>query len=119
MALPLPPSGSVYDYTFDKPTSSWRHWMDTVEVLPLSTDLQFNQIVVTTIDTVRYTWLLQLLVTHGRNVLFTGATGTGKTVYVKEQIEVLDRATYQNVQTAFSAQTNANQVQPTSNPAAI
>lgn len=40
-----------------------------------------------------------------------GATGTGKTVYIKSQINELNTATYQNIQTAFSAQTSANQIQ--------
>ena len=40
-----------------------------------------------------------------------GATGTGKTVYVKSQLDALNTATYQNIQTAFSAQTSANQIQ--------
>ena len=39
------------------------------------------------------------------------APGTGKTVYVQAGLELLDKASYQNIQTAFSAQTNANQVQ--------
>ena len=43
--------------------------------------------------------------------LIAGATGTGKTVYVKSQIDALNTATYQNIQTAFSAQTSANQIQ--------
>ena len=38
-------------------------------------------------------------------------SGTGKTVYVQSGLEGLDKAVYQNIQTAFSAQTNANQVQ--------
>ena len=37
--------------------------------------------------------------------------GTGKTVYIQSGLENLDKAVYQNIQTAFSAQTNANQVQ--------
>lgn len=37
--------------------------------------------------------------------------GTGKTVYVKAALEALDKAVYGSIQTAFSAQTNANMVQ--------
>lgn len=32
-------------------------------------------------------------------------------MYVKSQIDALNTATYQNIQTAFSAQTSANQIQ--------
>ena len=44
-------------------------------------------------------------------VCATGATGTGKTVYMTSQINSLDTGVYQNIQTAFSAQTGANQIQ--------
>ncbi len=43
--------------------------------------------------------------------VIAGATGTGKTVYMTSQINALDSSVYQNIQTAFSAQTSANQIQ--------
>ena len=52
-----------------------------------------------------------MLVRHGKQVMFVGPTGTGKTVYIKKEIDNLERTLYNNIQTAFSAQTNANQVQ--------
>ena len=50
-------------------------------------------------------------VSQAAAVSAAGATGTGKTVYMTSQINALDTATYQNIQTAFSAQTSANQIQ--------
>jgi hypothetical protein len=38
-------------------------------------------------------------------------TGTGKTVYVKDVLEGLDKTSYSTIQTAFSARTSANQTQ--------
>ncbi len=102
----------MYDYLWDKSRAVWRHWMDGDggdAAVPESAS--FNEIIVPTVDTVRYTHLLNLLVTHGRHVLFAGPTGTGKTVYVKAAIEALDKAAYANLQTAFSAQTSANMIQ--------
>jgi hypothetical protein len=54
---------------------------------------------------------MTLLLRAGRHVLFAGATGTGKTAYVKAALEGLDRAAFTNQQTAFSAQTSANMIQ--------
>jgi hypothetical protein len=45
------------------------------------------------------------------HTVIAGATGTGKTVYMTSQINALDSSVYQNIQTAFSAQTSANQIQ--------
>ncbi len=41
-------------------------------------------------------------------------TGTGKTVYVKDVLESLDKGRYSTIQTAFSARTSANQTQVSS-----
>ncbi|MEW5317509.1 MAG: hypothetical protein WDW38_008798 [Sanguina aurantia] len=111
LSLNIPKEGSVYDYVFDKVKANWKPWMETVNVGDVPESALFNEIIITTIDTVRYSFLLQLLVTHGRHIMFTGPTGTGKTVYVKAALEALDKAVYGSIQTAFSAQTNANMVQ--------
>ncbi|KAL0050690.1 hypothetical protein WJX82_005287 [Trebouxia sp. C0006] len=107
----LPVDGSVHDYMFDQESCDWVHWMKTVPSQELPPTLAFHEIIVQTIDTVRYSYLMRLLITHGHHTLFTGATGTGKTVYMTSQINALDSSVYQNIQTAFSAQTSANQIQ--------
>ena len=103
--------GTVYDLHFDKEAFQWRNWLKTVDVAPVSEKLEFQNIVVTTIDTIRYRFLFDLLVTHGKHVLFGGPTGTGKTVYIKQALDEQDKSKFQNVQSSFSAQTSANQIQ--------
>lgn len=102
--------GTLYEYTFDKPSCKWKKWMDTVVVSPIPESTAFHEIIVPTIDTVRYMSLMNLLVTHQVHVLIAGPTGTGKTIYIKEMISNLDKNLFGSIQTAFSAQTNANQV---------
>ena len=103
--------GTVYDLHFDKEAFQWRNWLKAVDVAPVSEKLEFQNIVVTTIDTIRYRFLFDLLVTHGKHVLFGGPTGTGKTVYIKQALDEQDKSKFQNVQSSFSAQTSANQIQ--------
>ena len=65
--------GSVHDYMFDQEACDWVHWMKTVPTQELPPTLSFNEIIVQTIDTVRYSYLMRLLITHGHHTLFTGS----------------------------------------------
>ncbi len=64
--------GSVHDYMFDQESCDWVHWMKTVPAQELPPTLAFHEIIVQTIDTVRYSYLMRLLITHGHHTLFTG-----------------------------------------------
>lgn len=62
-------------------------------------------------DTVRYSYLLQALVTHHMHTLFVGPTGTGKTVYIKAALQEKLPDTFMHMNMTFSAQTSANMTQ--------
>lgn len=68
--------GSVYDYLFDQQSCDWVHWMQSVPSQELMPSLSFNEIIVQTIDTVRYSHLMRLLITHNHHNLFTGMTAS-------------------------------------------
>ena len=78
--LPAASEGSVYDLHFDKEMGRWKNWLKvaTVDTSPVHERTAFLDIVVTTIDTVRYRFLFDLLVDHGKHVLFAGPTGRGR-----------------------------------------
>lgn len=82
--VPYPEEGSVYDYQFVKEgLGEWIPWTKSIDDAPaIPKDASFNSIIIPTVDTVRYTYLMDLLVKHEKPTLFVGPTGTGKSVYI-------------------------------------
>ncbi|KAF3425902.1 hypothetical protein E2986_08048 [Frieseomelitta varia] len=104
----------VYDYKYIKEgRGKWRPWAEDLQAVPaIPKDLPVNQIIVPTIETVRYFHLLKLLIRHHKPVLLVGPTGTGKSVYVMEfLLKRNDPDIFKPLFVIFSAQTTANQTQ--------
>jgi len=89
---PIPSDGHIYDYELVKEgLGQWVKWSESLKhVSPIPRDALYSEIIVPTIDTIRYTRLMQLLVTHQKACLFVGPTGTGKSVYITVRLNFLD-----------------------------
>jgi dynein heavy chain, axonemal len=64
LAKAFPEHHTVYDWYFSTAGGKWQPWMDSVKGQKLPTDAQYSSIIVSTVDVVRYTYLIQLLVAN-------------------------------------------------------
>ncbi|XP_072136530.1 dynein axonemal heavy chain 12 isoform X2 [Mobula birostris] len=111
---PFEEKGLVYDYMYEfKARGRWVHWNEAIRNINLgNAKTKVQDIIVPTMDTVRYTYLLDLCITHGKPLLFVGHTGTGKSLYVQDKLmNNLDKDVYVPFFINFSARTSANQIQ--------
>ncbi|KAK9511585.1 hypothetical protein O3M35_000215 [Rhynocoris fuscipes] len=109
-----PTTNTVFDYRYIKEgKGKWKLWADDLATAPpIPRDIPVNQIIVTTVETIRCMALMQLLVCHSKHVMFVGPTGTGKSSYVVNfLLKKVDGEIYKPLFINFSAQTSANQTQ--------
>lgn len=113
VSVDFPDSGLIYDYLFEKQTCKWILWVETLpKDFKISPKAKYDDIMVPTIDTARYSYLLKVLIRDGRHTLFIGPTGTGKSTYIRDTLmNGLPKEIFVPVFINFSAQTSANQTQ--------
>ena len=81
---------TLYQYFFDTEEQKWVPWVLKVPEYIHNPKLQYNEILVPTVDTVCNTWLLQLMVDIKRPVVLVGETGTSKTATIQNFLRELD-----------------------------
>lgn len=111
----LPEQGLVYYYFYEiKGRGNWSPWTHLLRGQELTPDKSVNvqNIIVPTMDTARYTYLMDICIKNKRPILFVGPTGTGKSAYVKDKLmNNLSKEDFIPAFVNFSAKTTANQTQ--------
>lgn len=68
-----------------------------------SPEKKYNEILVPTVDTVRTTWILNLMVRIKRPVVLIGETGTSKTATIADFLRTVDQESHvRSIQGAYS-----------------
>lgn len=88
---------TLFDYYFDVENQNWVAWSAKVPEYEHDPEMRFNEILVPTVDTVRSTWLVELMVRINRPVVLVGETGTSKSATVHSFLRGLDRDVYVSV----------------------
>ncbi|XP_073903040.1 dynein axonemal heavy chain 2 isoform X5 [Castor canadensis] len=108
----FPNKDTVYEY-FVNP--KMRSWTSFEEKLPKSwrypPNAPFYKIMVPTVDTVRYNYLVSMLVANQNPVLLVGPVGTGKTSIAQSVLQSLPSSQWSVLVVNMSAQTTSNNVQ--------
>jgi len=105
------PEELIYDHYFSLVgIPRWTRWHAPHYIPP--SPFAFSQIVVPTVDTVRYTWFTKkLMLEHQVPLLFVGQSGTAKTVTVRNYVASLDPSKFVSLTVNMSSRTSSLDVQ--------
>ncbi|KAE8738437.1 hypothetical protein FOCC_FOCC016088 [Frankliniella occidentalis] len=111
--LSIPNEGLLYDYVFVyRQKGAWKHWPELLRSVKMTETINIQQMVVPTVESVKYVHLLEMHVRHGVPFLLVGPTGTGKSFYIQDLLmNKLDQEQYLPAFLTFTVQTSANQTQ--------
>jgi dynein heavy chain len=90
----------------------WESWSVIIPSVRKEQIADINSALIPTLETVSYNYILNELIPRGKNILVTGATGTGKTVVMKKYLyETLNPKKFAIVFNTYTARSSANQSQ--------
>lgn len=102
---------SFYDYFLDIKEKVWVAWEWLVPGYIHDREKRFSEILVPTVDTIRTTYLLQLMNQIRRPIILIGETGTSKTAIIQDFLRNLDPDIYILLNINFSSRTSSLDVQ--------
>jgi dynein heavy chain len=108
----FPERGTIYDHVYFPEKNKWSNWNDLIDKEEkISPKIRPQEVVVTTSDKVKYSYLLNMFIKNDVPTLYVGPTGTGKSIYIQNILQNLDKEKFSTIEVGFSAQTSSSQVQ--------
>lgn len=112
MESTFPTKDTIFEYYVDAKNKSWVHWEEKLKKgWRYNPSVPFYKLVVPTVDTVRYQFLVSQLIRSMIPVMLVGPVGTGKTSVAENTLSMLDSKVYNILTVYMSAQTSSNNVQ--------
>ncbi|XRB19794.1 dynein axonemal heavy chain [Pseudoscourfieldia marina] len=103
----FPPQGLVFDNYMDIQSEILQPWENILPEFKYSAAVPYFELVVPTIDTTRYSFILETLLNVNRSSHFTGGSGVGKSASVVSKLNELGSKKWMQIPINFSAQTPA------------
>ncbi|XP_056004113.1 dynein axonemal heavy chain 6-like isoform X1 [Ostrea edulis] len=108
----LPNAGDLWSCYMDFETRRMDLWEKIVPAFKYDKEVPFFEMLVPTVDTVRFGYLLEKFLSVKRSVLYTGETGVGKSVVARGLLNgIAEKANYVPQFINFSAQTSSKRTQ--------
>ena len=110
-AAAYPPGFTVFDYYFSLKDHMFRPWSDRVKEYEANKERPFFDIMVETEMTYKHGYFVELLLSGGKPIFFTGETGVGKSVVIQNKLNALAEKDLVPIYLNFSAQTDSKRTQ--------
>ncbi|KAI0989686.1 hypothetical protein GJ496_007023 [Pomphorhynchus laevis] len=109
----IPKKDTIFEYYVDANNLEWKHWENILENSNwhYQPSIPFHQIIVPTVDTMRYNQLLSSLKSSNCPSLIIGHVGTGKSLIARNIITKQDPTEYTHLTVYASAQTTSKNIQ--------
>ncbi|XP_046391604.1 dynein axonemal heavy chain 6 [Ischnura elegans] len=108
----LPSSNDLWSYFMNVSNRRMELWQKITPTFDYSKSIPYFEILVPTIDTTRFAFLSEKLLSVQKPVLFTGQTGVGKSVIAKTVLKnMYESGDYVTITLNFSAQTSSGRTQ--------
>jgi len=103
-SVQMPAANTLFDYFYDsKKDKIFKPWAGKVPAFEFNKELPYFQLMVPTIDTVRYAYCLDLLLNIQKPCFFTGETGVGKSVIIQNKLNQMKEQGLDTININFSA----------------
>lgn len=111
--IAIPGEGMLLDYWYlYKMKGCWKSWFELIKSCKPDDSLGILPLLIPTVDSARYTNLLEMHIKYKKPMLLIGPSATGKSFYMQSYLlNKIDETRYEPDLLRFTSQTTANQTQ--------